>query len=149
MYQYVPFGEFSRNFLKNNWVHVMSFQDLGHPALIELLTSILSELSSAGDLHRVECVFCTQEMWITCSIKNSISLAIIGSRMGVSRGEIVAICFPILEMCLQFCDSLYTYWSIGFSETSAPKLMATESSRISLKLVQGFPTWEINACFLL
>ena len=149
MYQYVPFGEFSRNFLKNNWVHVMSFQDLGHPALIEMLTSILSELSSAGDLHRVECMFCTQETWITCSIKNSISLVIIGSRMGVSRGWNCGhlLSYPGNEPAVLWQSD--TYWLICVSETSAPKLMATDSSRISLKLGQGFPMWEINACFLL
>lgn len=58
-------------------------------------------------------------------------------------GEIVAICIPILEMCLQFRDRIYTYWSI-FSEPSATKLATTDSSGISLKLGQVFPLWELE-----
>lgn len=38
-------------------------------------------------------------------------------------GEIVAICIPILEMHPQFCDSIYTYWSIFLSESSISKFL--------------------------
>lgn len=44
----------------------------------------------------------------------------------------------------------YTHIDLLFSlKQPAPELMTVDSSKISLKLGQGFPLWELNACFSL
>lgn len=145
---HVPFREFSRNFLKNSWANVMSSQDWdaqlwqrfwpayfqSHRQLVVYSVwdacSVLQRHESLGPL---KIVFLSHHL-----LKN-------GSKPWVTPRPFVVFFWKCT--CILVTISMHVDQVVSLKHQ--PHQMTTDSSRISLKLGQGFPMWVSNTWFLL